>query len=188
MARTKASNGTFNLGSFEGFNFRSHSAIEQTLTAEDVIDWDHDAKGEAEFWPSGDSPEISLLFEAKREVTASDLISLDRLLGKLGGDLSESLLRIHYAVNVCGAPLHELTVDAMEDQCLHIFFGENFTDLRAEAAYELFELFYPEAFAIWEKTLCDGLVFDTDRFLDSPAWSVEEVRLAASVALIVAPQ
>ena len=35
---------------------------------------------------------------------------------------------------------------------------------------------------------CDGLIFDTDRFLDSPAFWVEEVNLGDEVALLVASQ
>jgi len=66
--------------------------------------------------------------------------------------------------------------------------GSNFTDLRQEAAYQLFELFYPDEYKAWEKTTCDGLIFDTDRFLDSPVFSVEEVKLGNEVALLVASQ
>ena len=76
----------------------------------------------------------------------------------------------------------------MEDNNLDVFLGSNFTDLRRETAYQLFELFYPDEYRAWEKTTCDGLIFDTDRFLDSPALSVEEVRLGDEVALLVAPQ
>ena len=37
------------LGTFEGFNFRDQAAIMRRLTAEDVVNWDHDGDGEAEF-------------------------------------------------------------------------------------------------------------------------------------------
>ena len=76
----------------------------------------------------------------------------------------------------------------MEDQRLHIFFGSNFLDLRREAAYELFELYYPDEYAVWEKNLCDGLIFDTDRFLDSPCFFTEETHLGDGAVLLVAPQ
>ena len=39
----------FDLGTFEGFNFRDQSAIERELTAEEVVNWNHDGDGEAEF-------------------------------------------------------------------------------------------------------------------------------------------
>ena len=60
--------------------------------------------------------------------------------------------------------------------------------MRKEAAYELFETFYPDEYRVWEKSTCDGLIFDTDHFLDSPGFSVDEVKLGETKALIVAPQ
>ena len=178
----------FNLGTFEGFNFRTQSAIERLLTADEVVHWEHDADGEAEFWPAGDHPGVAVLFEHRTAVTAADLLALDRLLLELGGDAFENFLRIHHAVNCCGYDLQTLVAGTVEDQSLHIFEGTNFLDLRREAAYELFELYYPEAYTAWERSCCDGLIFDTDRFLDSPGFSVEEVRIGGRLALLVAPQ
>ena len=176
------------LGTFEGFNFRNQSAIDHNLTAEEVVNWEHDADGEAEFWPSGDHPGVQLLFRHRSAVTAADLRALDCLLHDLGGDTEENFLRLHHAVSCSGYDLRSLTAEQVEDQFLHVFRGSNFTDLRREAAYELFELYYPEAYAAWEQSRCDGLIFDTDRFLDSPGFSVEEVRLGNQVALLIAPQ
>jgi len=178
----------FDFGTFEGFNFRSQSAIERTLTAAEAAAWDHDGLGEAEFWPSGDHPEVSLIFGGQSSVTAAELLELNRLLAELGGASTENFLRIHYAVNIRGAALEQSTGEGLDEEHLNLFFGGNFTDLRRDAAFELFESYYPEAYAVWEKTLCDGLIFDTDRFLDSPAWSVEEIDLGDRRALIVAPQ
>jgi len=61
-------------------------------------------------------------------------------------------------------------------------------DLRKEAAFELFELYYPEEYRVWEQSHCDGLIFDPDQFLDSPGFSVEEITLSNRKALIVATQ
>ena len=91
------------LGTFEGFNFRAQSAIDRILTTAEVVAWDHDRDGEAEFWPSGDRAEVSLMFKGRSAVTATELIDLDRLLTELGGDSAENFLRIHYAVNIRGA-------------------------------------------------------------------------------------
>ena len=49
------------LGMFEGFNFRAQSAIDSVLSADEVLAWDHDAQGEAEFWPDGSNPFVSKL-------------------------------------------------------------------------------------------------------------------------------
>ena len=178
----------FDLGTFEGFSFRSQSAIERNLTAAEVVGWDHDRHGEAEFWPAGDRQEVALLFCHRNSVSASELLDLDRVLGELGGDSTENFLRIHHVVNIRGADLATLTREDVEDACLEIFLGPNFTDLRRDAAFQLFELYYPEEYRIWEKSICDGLHFDTDRFLDSPAFSVEEVKLGDEVALLIATQ
>ena len=174
-----------NLGTFEGFNFRLNGAIDRILTAEEVVNWEHDAHGEAEFWPSGDHAGVALLFKHKTAVTASELQALDCLLQDLGDDSDYNFLRIHHAVNCCGYELAKLTVEMIEDQSLHVFQGTSFIDLRREAAFELFELYYPDEYKVWEKSLCDGLSFDEDRFLDSPSWHVEEVELGDTKALIV---
>ena len=174
------------LGTFEGFNFRTQSAIERNLTAQEVVAWDHDREGEAEFWPSGDQPEVALLFKGRSNVSASELLDLDRVLVELGGDSLENFLQVYYAVAICGACLHTLTAEEAQDNCLQVFTGSNFLDLRRATAYELFELYYPEAYQAWEKSLCDGLIFDTDRFLDSPSLWVEEVELGDDAVLLVA--
>jgi len=179
---------TFDLGTFEGFNFKTQSAIPRTLTAADVVAWDHDRQGEAEFWPAGDRAEVSILFKGQSTVAGSELIELNRLLDELGGDSVENFLRIHYLVNTCGADLEGLTRDSVEDTNLAIFLGTSFIDVRKEAAYELFELYNPEEYKVWEKSHCDGLIFDIDRFLDSPGFSVEEVKLGDQRALLIAPQ
>jgi hypothetical protein len=176
---------TFDLGTFEGFNFRHQGAIDRLLTAEEVVNWDHDAHGEAEFWPSGDHRGVHQLFKHRHDVSGRELQALDCLLHDLGDDSDVNYLRIHHAVNCCGYDLTTLTPEQIEDQPLHIFEGTNFIDLRRQAAFELFELYYPEEYRVWEKSLCDGLIFDQDRFLDSPCWHVEEVQFGDTKALIV---
>ena len=178
----------FDLGTFEGFNFRDQSAIDGILTADQVVNWDHDQNGEAEFWPSGDSPGVALVFKGKTSVTVSEILELDRLLGELGGDSDENFLRIHCAQETNGNDLYVLTVSDVEDQFTHISIGTSFIDLRKEAAFELFELYYPEAYAAWEKCNCDGLIFDEDRFLDSPSFSTEELTFGDQKVLLVSPQ
>lgn len=178
----------FDLGTFEGFNFRDDGAIDRILSAQEVVEWDHDALGEAEFWPSGDHAGVALVFKWQTAVTASQLLALDRVLADLGDDSTLNCLRVHHAVGCCGYDLASLTVEQVEDQCLHVFEGTSFLDLRKEAAFELFELYYPDEYRVWEKSQCDGLIFDQDRFLDSPTWSVEEVQLGDTKALIVAAQ
>jgi hypothetical protein len=179
---------THDLGTFEGFNFRTQSAIERALTACEVVQWDHDREGEAEFWPSGDHPGVALLFKHRSAVTASQILALDRVLGELGDDSIQAVLKIHFAVNIQGRDLAELSGAEVENDAPQIFIGTSFLDVRREAAFELFELYYPDEYRVWEQSHCDGLIFDTDRFLDSPAFSVDEIALADQIALLIAPQ
>jgi hypothetical protein len=188
LSQAKDNSLNFDLGTFEGFNFRTQSAIENSLSAEEVIAWDHDHAGEAEFWPSGDNAGVRLVFQGQSSVTASEISALDALLSGLGDDSPETFLRVYYTVQVSGASIREVQVSQIEDQDIHLFIGDSFIEIRQKAAYELFELYYPEAYAIWEKTYCDGLIFDTDRFLDSPGWSVEELSYGDNKVLIVSPQ
>ena len=76
----------FDLGTFEGFNFREQSAIERTLVALEVVAWDHDREGEAEFWPSEDHAGVAVVFVGRSSINGSELVALDRLLEALGGD------------------------------------------------------------------------------------------------------
>jgi len=178
----------FDLGSFEGFNFREGRSIEEPLTAADVIVWDHDRAGQAEFWPSGNHEGVDLLFANRGSVTGTDLLSLDRLLRALGDDSIMTYLRIYYAVNCRDGALAELTPLEVDEQPLHIFIGTSFTELRKEAALELFSMYYPDEFAAWEDIHCEGVVFDEDRFLDSPCLHIEEVEFGERKALIIAGQ
>ena len=178
----------FNLGMFEGFNFRTQSAIDHLVSAEDVVNWDHDRQGEAEFWPAGEVPEIALIFKHRSSVTAAELLDLDRVLVELGGDSRHNFLLIHYAVNLCGDALPTLSAESVQDRCVQVFIGNRSRDVRRDAALELFELYYPAEYRVWEKSTCDGLVFDKDLFLDSPIFQVEEVNLGDEVAVLVAAQ
>lgn len=178
----------FDLGTFEGFSFRDSSAIEHILSAQEVIDWDHDRQGEAEFWPSGDHAGTFLLFRDQSSVTSSELLDLDRLLQKLEGESLENFIRIYHAITVCGYHLSNLSCDSIEELDLHIFLGQSFYDLHQQAAYELFELYYPEAYEVWERTRCDGLIFDPRVFLDSPSFFTQELSIPGTQVLLVSPQ
>jgi len=175
----------FDLGTFEGFNFRLSSAIFGTRTAQEVVNWDHHQQGEAEFWPSGDREEVQLIFGHQNCMTGAQLLALDGLLEKLGGDSQVNFLKLHYAVNVLGFHLCDLTAELVEDEPIQIFTGDCFSDVRKAAAYELFELYFPDIFRAWEKIKCDCPIFDGDKFLDSPEFIVAEVNLGEKAVLLV---
>ncbi len=152
------------LGYFEGFNFRSQSAIEQILSAEDVVNWDHDTRGEAEFWPEGSNVFVRLL--SPRECTASDLIEIDRIFSELGED-EHQLCKAVYLKETHGLDLRDITREAVEDACLYVYGIGYFSDLEKEAAWDLFEQLYPEAYKLAESWTIPGLHFDPEQFLQS---------------------
>ena len=172
------------LGTFEGFNFRDQCAIERILTTDDVVNWDHDADGEAEFWPSGEDPLVKGIFDGN--VTASDLTALAELLTGLDGDRTQDLLRIQFAIRVQGGDLAGLTVQELEDQQPMFFYGDTMTDARKEAAFELFETFWPDLFKAWNEDSAGILDFDWYTFVDSPLWTIHEVKLGDKAILMVA--
>ncbi len=178
----------YDFGSFEGFNFRSQSAIPKTLSIGEVLNWDHDQNGEAEFWPSGDCEGVSLVFKNLNAVTSSELMALEELLTELGGDSDDNYVKVYYSVSVLRERVDDIESSKIEDQTPLLFWGDYISDIRKEAAYELFELYFPELFKVWESTPCDGLYFDTDLFLDSPQWSTDEVKINGRAALLVSPQ
>lgn len=189
MEKGSCDNLVFDLGTFEGFSFRHQGAIDRPLSAAEVVAWDHDKDGEAEFWPSGDHEGVALAFKGKSSVTGAEILALDGLLESLGGDDETNFVRIYYAVNVCGFDLEDLDAAAIEDENLLLFFGEWFHEVREKAAFELFELYWPELYAMYETNTCDGLIFDVERLLDSPSFYVEELRLGDNrAALLVAPR
>ena len=187
VAEIETSALTHDLGTFEGFSFRHQSAIFPNQTADSVVSWDHDSKGEAEFWPSGDHEGVALVFSGLNSVSASELIQLDHLLSELENDSVETYVRLHYLISIQGESLGDLTAETVDDFCCHIFTSTTFLDLRKEAALELFETYYPEDYAVWEKSRCDGLLFDHDLFLNSPVFHTVEITLGEYRLLMVCP-
>ena len=152
------------LGYFEGYNFRTQSAIFETLSAEDVINWDHDQRGEAEFWPEGSNIFVRLL--SPRECTASDLREIDRIFSELE-DSPELLARAVYLKDSHGLELKDITREAVENACLYVYGPDYVSELKKEAAWEIFEELYPEAYKLVESWTVPGVSFDEEQFLYS---------------------
>ena len=182
MEKIKLNN---DLGNFEGFNFRSQSAICKPLTAEEVVNWDHDARGEAEFWASGDHEGVFAVFKGQSAVTFSELQKLDELITELG-DEPETYVKIAW-FQAQGYNFQELTPYQIEDETLYVARGNNFIDLEKDTAYELFETFFPEEYAVWEKSMCPGLSFDPKRFLSGPEFETMEITIGNEKFLIIQP-
>ena len=152
------------LGEFEGFNFKTQSAIFPNHTAQEVVDWDHDGQGEAEFWPDGGNEFVSLLVNGN--CSWSDLIEIDRIFSELDNN-EQDLIKAVYLKQNNGLKLEDITREAVDDACLYVY-GENyFSDLRKEAAWDLFEQLYPEAYKLVESWSVQGVSFDEDDFLQN---------------------
>ena len=174
------------LGSFEGFNFHTQSAIYPNNTAQEVINWNHDIKGEAEFWPDGEHTGVSLVFKDQTAVSANEIIILDKLISVLGDD-TENYLKITYLLEQ-GEHLNKISKELIEDLPIHIYTGDSFTELIKQAAFELFELYFEEEYRVWEGTQCPGLTFNHERFLSGPEFSTSEYTWANEKYLIVSSQ
>ena len=152
------------LGEFEGYNFREMSAIFPNHSAQEVIDWDHDGQGEAEFWPEGSNTFVRLL--ADGNCSASDLIEIDRIFSELDNNEQE-LIKAVYLKQNNGLNLKDITREAIDDACLYVYGPGYFSDLREEAAWDLFEQFHPEAYKLIESWSIPGLGFDETDFLST---------------------
>ena len=171
------------LGRFEGFNFREDCAIETTLTADDVINWDHDANGEAEFWPDGSNVFVAKLLPGT-SCTAEEISEVMRIFEELHG-LRHDLAKAVY-LRDRGSPLEDISRRAIGGSCLYVFGPGWFVDLEKEAAYKLFELFWPNVYAICEKNTVPGLTFDVEKFMSQ--LSTLEIPLAEGGYLVVDTQ
>ncbi len=148
--------------------------------------WDpEDQEGEDELSSVRDMRAMRVLFQGRHALDAKGMETAIQLVQAFDGDDLDSILRLHVLVNIQGMDLEAVTVAAMGDLPLSTFRGENFHDVRREAAFELFQLYWPDLYAIWEKTPMDGLRFDVDAFLDSPSWVTEEVQLGSECVLLV---
>ena len=144
-----------------------------------MIAWEHDADGEAEFWPSGNCPALAVLFEGRNNVTGAELRRVLELLDAVAGDDEETLLRLHLLVNVQGGDLDAITAAAIGDLNVHIYRGDCLHELQKEAAIELF--------AVWDRTPLEGLWFEKDDFLESSLWITEAVDLGGAWVVLVMP-
>jgi hypothetical protein len=168
------------LGMFEGFNFRDQCAIDRNLTADEVINWDHDKDGEAEFWPDGSSVFVNKLLPGN-SCSAGEIQEVVRIFEEL--EYSPIDLAKAVFLRDVGNSLEDIGRDAIDNSRLYVFGPGWFVDLEKEAAYELFEMFWPEAYTWWEKSNVPGLHFDVKDFISH--FPTLEVKLQHGGYLIV---
>lgn len=169
-----------NIGMFEGFNFREQSAIDRLLTPDEVLAWDHDEQGEAEFWPDGSNPFVQKLLN-RNSCSASEVREVMRMFDEVEGSVHD-LAKAVYLVDR-GARLEQICRTAIDDSPLYVFGPGWFFELVEEAAYELFETFWPDAYKFWSEHNIPGLRFDFEEFMSS--FSILEIKLAEGGFLVV---
>ena len=165
------------LGMFEGFNFSKQSAIDRNLTAEEVLDWNHCADGEAEFWPDGSNPFVTKLLP-RTSFSPDELREVMRIFEEVDAEPIQLAKAIY--MHEQGSSLADIGSRTIDDSCLHVFGPGWFVDLEKEAAYELY---WPEVYAIWRKSTVPGLSFDVEDFLRQ--FSTLELKFSDGGFLIV---
>ncbi len=178
----------YDLGTFEVGHFGEQSAMGRTLSAMEVVAWNHGADGEAEFWPSGDHAGVSILCADRSAVTGSDLLALDRALDALGGDDLDNFLRIHCAVNVHGMALDDITPERLDALCIRILRGTNFPDLWRAASQDIFDAYYAGDYRPAEETDYTQGTIALEDILEWECWHVEELRFGGDYVLLIVAQ
>jgi hypothetical protein len=174
-------------GVVEGCEDAERKAFFREMDLSEGRQWDPEGQEDDEFSSVRDMRALRVLFQGRHALDAKGMEAAIQLVEAFDGDDLDSILRLHVLVNIQGMDLDAVTVAAMGDLPLSTFRGENFHDLRREAAFELFQLYWPDLYSILEKTPMDGLRFDVDAFLDSPSWVTEEVQLGSECVLLVMP-
>lgn len=172
-------------GTFKAFDLQTQTAIEGSLTAEGLVNWNPDRQGDAEFRPVGDHEGVALIFKKQGTVNAADLVELDGLLEQLGGATDENYLRIYFMVTYYGYSVWKLDPATVEETTVHIFRGDSFRDMRNELADSLFFRYHSELYEAYNKHRYPWLIFDADAFLNWPGFFVEEITFGGSLALLV---
>jgi hypothetical protein len=176
-----------NRGTFTGDNLKEQKALERELTPEEGREWEADEAGEEESERGRACRAMALFTTGPDALGPQELHTVAGLLAAVDGDREDTLLRLQVLVHVQGADLGTVTVADLQDLPLNTYRGSSFIEVRREAAFELFQLCWPDLYAVWEKTPMDGLRFDVDAFLDSPAWVTEELQLGSDCVLLVLP-
>ena len=183
---------TLDLGTFDGYNLEHDKAI-INLSAADLIYYDHDLKGETEFWPAGDCWGVALIFKGLNNgghCAWNEVLCLQRLLQDMGGDTITNYALIYHALHFNGEKLHGytfLTADKILDCNLTVIIGENnetIQELESRAAYDILETYHPDIFKMLNNPI-DGLSFDASRFLHSGTFGISQIKLENQHILII---
>jgi hypothetical protein len=177
----------YDFGTFDGGYWPTdYTRFEDPVPTSEILGWRDYDPGEAEFWPAGDKPEMTLLFdgEQRRITDKEQLLALSKLLDHLGGDSAENYLRIRHALNRLGVDICALPYRALDALPVHIFVGTELAAVEDQAVGELAKCCPGHHWA--------GPATEARAFLDGlrsdPAWGLETVTFGDKVALLVWPE
>lgn len=170
------------LGMFEGFNFRNQAAIPKLLTAQEVINWDHDKQGEAEFWPHNNNELAATVFKTLggKEVTANEIILVDKLLELEEYELVQVLAAVDdQGLHYCREKLEDNALELLDDYCFyhHSQTKEAFKSIKEESAWAYMEEHLPETYKILTEAHIPGLSFDPFEFFEDCCIRYFEVKI-----------
>ena len=172
----------FDFGTFEGRHWPTECVqLDGSLPARDVVEWDEIDRGEAEFWPTGDKPELVLVFSEESPARAKDLVALSGLLKGLGGDSLENYLLIRHAMETTGLGIRRLTPELLNAFFVHIVVGHAMDEVHVRAGEALQAHFFPGS----EREDAGALLA---RVRGSSGWTIKDYKIGDRVAVLIAPQ
>ena len=180
---------TLDLGTFDGYNLEHDKSI-INISAADLILYDHELSGEAEFWPSGDNVGVRMVFKdlnLNGRVTGEMLLSLKKIILEMGGPSLTNYAILHHAIHYNGETLETISASELLDLNLHVFHSEKYEsnkELETRAAYELLELYYPEHLKMLN-TPVDGITFNPKHFLTCGIFGISEIKISDELTILV---
>jgi hypothetical protein len=184
-AKTPDPKSTPKLGTFKAVYLRDGILVRRTLSVDEVLGWDDEVRGGAEFRPAGDCRALSVLFKGR--VTPFELKRVVNLLDGAGGETQDTLLRIHFWVNVLEGAWKGLTVDWLKRVEVGVFYGASFFELHSAATYEVIE----KPLARWNRTLAHSEIakglHGADVMEPTLKFMFDEVDLGDTKALLTLP-
>ena len=173
----------FDFGTFGGRHWPTECVqLDGSLPARDVVEWDEIDRGEAEFWPTGDKPELVLVFSEESPARAKDLVALSGLLKGLGGDSLENYLLIRHAMDVAGLGIRRLTPELLKAFFVHIVVGHDMGEVHVRAGEALQAHFCSTS---GEREDAAAL---PARVRGSSGWTIKEYGIGDRVAVLIAPK
>jgi hypothetical protein len=176
----------YQFGTFDGAYWPTdYCRFEKPVPTSEILDWNQYDPGEAEFWPTGDKPEMTLLFNTDNRICCKEeILSLEKILDHLGGDSVENYLRIRHATRRLCVNLCELPYQALVLLPLHIFVGATLAEVQDQAVADLSVRYRDHR---WGGSGTEPSAY-LDLYRNDPAWGLETVAFGNKVALLVWPE